>query len=128
IQADVERSGGDGDPLDLRDAVGEAARQVDAAREDADEDDARGAFVALDDVVRDAGEGADDVVRVHDGGFRREVGQARRLPPAPGGKASAGPSGPGTKNACRASRVQAVVFLTFRLPLPGLSGPALKGL
>ena len=66
IERDVERAGRHVVAGDLLQAAREAPRDVDAARTDADQREVIDAFVAFDDFVGDAGEGAADAVRVHD--------------------------------------------------------------
>ena len=53
--------------LDLRDLVGDPAGERDAAGRDAEHDEVVGAVVALDDLVRDPGQGAGQIRRIEDG-------------------------------------------------------------
>jgi len=117
VQADVQRTDGDIDVLDLADARRQPSRQVHAAGQDADEHEVSRAAVALDDLVGDAAKGAVDVGRLENDGFRAE-GQVVRLP-RDGGKAS-------KENTCSVIRMQAV-SCTFLAPFRASPDPSLKG-
>ena len=66
VERDVQDAHGDLHAFDALDLAGQAAGQVVAAVGDADQHDALDAAIAFDDLVGDAGEGAADVVRLHD--------------------------------------------------------------
>src|SRR6185436_5227486 len=66
VEGDVDDPGGDLDVFDDADVLGEARGDIDTAGANPDEDDAFGAFVALEHLVRHAAQGAFDRLRVHD--------------------------------------------------------------
>src|SRR5437667_4912599 len=73
---DAERDGRTG--LDLADGLADALREVHAARADADQRQVLGPLVVLEDLVRDADQGALDAERVHH--LPSAVGAHRRPP------------------------------------------------
>src|SRR5437899_2258241 len=79
VERDVDDSERDGRTgLDLVDGPADALREVHAARPDADERQVLGALVVLEDLVRDADQGALDAERVHH--LPPAVGAHRRPP------------------------------------------------
>ena len=69
VEADVQRAHRRADALDLLDLVGEHRREDRSPAHDADDADALGSLIALDDLVGDAGEGAAHRLLVHDLGL-----------------------------------------------------------
>ena len=67
---DVECACGDVAAFDLGHPLGDAPREMDAARRDAEQDDAGRVAVALEDLVRDASQSSRDVLVVKDGAVR----------------------------------------------------------
>ena len=118
VEPDVDRAEGNLDAFDLGDAFGQPSGEMDATRQDAYQNDVFGTAVAFADLVRDASEGARNVFRVEDDRLRGEA-QVESLPRG-GGKE-------GEKKA-RTDPVQARRTITLSRSLPGLSGPAIKGL
>ncbi len=66
VQRDVERAGRHLVTGDLPERARDTAGDRHAARTDTDERQIFDTFVALDDLVGDAGEGSSDAIRIHD--------------------------------------------------------------
>src|SRR2546430_8034080 len=76
VLADVQRADGNRRALELHQAVGQPACEVVALGHDANHHQVAGATVALQDLVRDPGEGAPDLVTVHHRRFETSLGDA----------------------------------------------------
>ena len=80
VHRHVERPDRDRDALDRGHPLGDALGERDAARRDPEQHQVVGAAVALEDLVRDAGQGPGDVTGVEDGaGVVRLAGTCCRL-------------------------------------------------